>query len=244
MVIIAREGQDIPFDIDVEPVRLADDAMPVILGLQNALYGVQRAVRTGDLDGTLVRLRERLAGDAHAQSVLNSLADSRDAVEVQLGAEALIERSGSRGMMLTLPVFPPAYPGSDGCRRLFHVTAFRKWSKPCEEVVRQTCVRVGIEYTIGYERLNPDILRAIWRDIATASLVVADLTCLNPNTVLELGIAHALGRPTLVLSRTPDLPKYLPVAKVRMHSYDTSAAGKQNLAGLLDRFFRDDPSIT
>ena len=54
---------------------------------------------------------------------------------------------------------------------------------------------------IGYERLDPDILGAIWRDIGSASFVVADITNLNPNAALELAIAQAMGRPTLVLSR-------------------------------------------
>jgi hypothetical protein len=246
-VIIAREGQALPFDIDIDPVRLAgddEDAMRVVLGLQAALFGVQRGLRTADLGATVDRLREYLADDVKAAPLLDALAGSRDAMQVQLGAEALLERAAGHGAMLALPAFPPVYPSADEPRTLFHVTAFRPWSKPCEEAVREACSRTGIKYLIGYEQLDPDILRAIWRDIAGASFVVADLTSLNPNAVLELGIAHALGRSTLVLTQTPNLPAHLQaLAKVRTHSYATDAVGRPNLAQLLDRYLREDPAI-
>ena len=74
--------------------------------------------------------------------------------------------------------------------------------------------------------------------------MVADLTSLNPNAVLELGIAHALGRPTLVLTQTPNLPAHLQaLAKVRTHSYATDAVGRLNLARLLERYLSEDPAI-
>ena len=221
-----------------------DRAMRVVLGLQAALFGVQRGVHTADLGATVARLRERLAGNVQATPLLDALAGSRDAMQVQLGAEALLERAAGRAAMLAIPAFPPVYPRGDEPRTLFHVTAFRLWSKSCEQAVREACSRAGVTYHIGYEHLDPDILRAIWRDIAGASFVAADLTSLNPNAVLELGIAHALGRPTLVLTQTPDLPTHLQaLAKVRTHTYATDAAGGRDLARLLERFLREDPVI-
>ena len=246
-VSIARKDQALPFDIDIVPVYLAgedEDAMRVVLGLQAALFGVQRGLRTADLGATVDRLREYFADDVKAAPQLEALAGSRDAMKVQLVAEALLERAPGRRAMLALPALPPVYPSADEPRTLFHVTAFRPWSKPCEEAVREACARAGIKYVIGYEQLDADILRAIWRDIAAASFVVADLTSLNPNAVLELGIAHALGRPTLVLTQTPNLPAHLQaLAKVRTHSYATDAVGRLNLARLLERYLSEDPAI-
>jgi hypothetical protein len=45
------------------------------------------------------------------------------------------------------------------------------------------------------------ILRDIVRGIAEADLVVADLTSLNPNVFYELGIAHGLEVPTILISQ-------------------------------------------
>jgi hypothetical protein len=49
-----------------------------------------------------------------------------------------------------------------------------------------------------------NILRDIVRGIAGADLIVADLTALNPNVFYELGIAHALGIPTILLTQNLD----------------------------------------
>jgi hypothetical protein len=246
-VSIAREGQALPFDIVTDSVRLKgtdEDAMRVVLGLNAALFGVQRGLRSADVGATVRLLREYFADDVNAAPLLDGLAGSQDAMQVQLCAEALLEHAAAHRAMLALPAFPPVYPNADGPRTLFHVTAFRSWSKPCEAAVREACSRAGIKYLIGYEQLNPDILGAIWRDIALASFIVADLTNLSPNAVLELGIAHALGRPTLVLTRTPNLPAHLPaLSKVRTHKYDTDATGQLNLTRLLERFFRKDDAI-
>lgn len=237
MVIVAREGQAVPFDIDVEPVRLAGDASDatrVGLALQAALFGTQRGVSAGALPGTIARLKRLAAGDSAAARLIDA-ANPADATSVRLAAEGVLERLEGRGLMLALPAFPPAYPPDEGRKALFHVTAFRPWSEACQRVVQDACGD-RIERRIGYDRFDPDILRSIWHDIATASYVVADLTHLNPNAALELAIAQALGRPTLVVSQTPNLHQYFPpVAKVRIHQYSTNTQGLANLRAAVDR---------
>jgi hypothetical protein len=42
------------------------------------------------------------------------------------------------------------------------------------------------------------ILDRIWNGIGQASLIVIDLTGVNPNVCLEFGVARVLGRPLLV----------------------------------------------
>ena len=239
MLAVASEGQSLPFDIDIEAVRLAGnvgDVKRVELGLQAALFGVQRGVAGGDLAATTAYPQRQFGGDAGSASLLALAAASSDAMEVRLAAEGILERHAGEGFMLALPAFAPAYPVAERRPRLFHVTAFRPWSKPCEEVVRAACGDT-VEYRIGYEQLDPDVLHAIWADIAGASYVVADLTNLNSNAVLELAIAQAIGRPTLVVTQTPNLPSYLPaLAKVRVHTYTTDAAGRRVLTTLVRRF--------
>jgi hypothetical protein len=239
---LASIDQAMPFDVDIEPVRVSagsepEDVMRTILGVQAVLCGVQRGARVGDLTATQAHLRSRFAGDAEAEAMLDRLAASDDGTEVQLGAESLLERPRGRGAMLAWPAFPPIYPASTGPRSLFHVTAFREWSQPCKEALRTVCRDADIEYRIGHEQIDPDILGLIWRDIAGATFVVADLTQLNPNAALELGIAHALGRPTLLVTQTPDLARHVPLlSKIRAHLYSTDAASLSALTRLVRRF--------
>jgi hypothetical protein len=239
MVIVARAGQAVPFDIDVEPVRLTGDAADVErigVALQAALFGIQRGVSAEGLSRTIDYLKSLAARDATAAGLIAAAAEPADATSVQLAAEGVLERLDGCGLLLALPAFPPAYPPNDGHKTLFHVSAFRPWSEPCQRVVRDACGD-AIERRIGYERFDPDIIRSIWNDIATASYVVADLTHLNPNAVLELAMAQALGRPTLVVSQTPNLHEYLPaLAKIRIHTYTTDGAGLRGLRAAIDRF--------
>ncbi|MFO0829026.1 MAG: hypothetical protein U0572_12875 [Phycisphaerales bacterium] len=244
IVTIAREGQGLPFDIDIEAVRVTGDAdldaTRLALGMQAAMFGTQREARAEDLRPTIAWLRARLSGDREVRSLLDGLEESKDAMHAQFAMQAALERANATGLALVVPAFAPRYPSVDAPRTLFHVTGFRPWAKPCEDALRAACERTGIEYRIGYERLDPDILRAVWDDVGGASLVVADLTNLNPNAALELAVAQALGRPTLVVSQTPDLHTHLPaLAKVRTHSYATDAAGIGALAQLVERAIRD-----
>lgn len=243
-VAVARAEQPTPFDVDVEPARLVGDlerdSTAVALGIQAALIGRQRDARASvDLTPTIEHLKGRFATDASARDLLARMEGSDDATAVQLAAESLLDRPGGHGAMLALPAYEPVYPPVVGRRAIFHVTAFRPWSRPCEESLRRICGD-AIDYRIGYEHLDPDIMGAIWRDLASAAYVVADVTLLNPNVALELGVAHALGRPTLVVTRTPGLGKHMPaLAKVRTHAYDATDAGLRELGDLVRRFIAE-----
>ncbi|HNT71850.1 MAG TPA: hypothetical protein PKK92_02185, partial [Methanothrix sp.] len=51
-------------------------------------------------------------------------------------------------------------------------------------------------------------LKAIWREICRARMVVADLTGTDPLVMYELGIAHTIGKESLVLCRRGTCPRF------------------------------------
>lgn len=62
---------------------------------------------------------------------------------------------------------------------------------------------------VGYEVLRADsflhqqnILRDIVKGIATADLIIAEVTIANPNVFYELGICHGLRKPTVLLTQS------------------------------------------
>jgi len=64
-----------------------------------------------------------------------------------------------------------------------------------------------------------NILRVIVREIATADLVVADLTTLNPNVLYELGLCHGMQIPTILLAQSMDeVPFDLRSYKIQIYS--------------------------
>jgi hypothetical protein len=48
------------------------------------------------------------------------------------------------------------------------------------------------------------IMDDIWKDIQASTLLIAELTTRNPNVFYELGLAHALSKPVILLSETID----------------------------------------
>jgi hypothetical protein len=77
----------------------------------------------------------------------------------------------------------------------------------------QLAIKLACEKAGAYaERVDEQIFQGsildrIYNQIAKADLVVADLTGRNPNVFYETGYAHALGKPTILLTRdAEDIP--------------------------------------
>jgi hypothetical protein len=119
------------------------------------------------------------------------------------------------------------------------VTAFGPtWANSTRRIVEEAC-GPQIEYIRGDGVLAPDILRSIWDEICSATHIVVDLTGLNANVTLELGIAHTLGRNVLLISQDPQVERYFrAIAKQRIHPYTLGApASSPLLQATLKRFF-------
>lgn len=65
------------------------------------------------------------------------------------------------------------------------------------------------------------IMDQVWRGISSAKVLVAELTSRNPNVFYELGIAHALRKPVVLVSaKEEDVP--FDLQHIRVIYYDTS----------------------
>jgi nucleoside 2-deoxyribosyltransferase len=241
VVVITKKGRSIPFDIDIEPVVLEEDGKDderIISGIQTALYGVNRNTKGSCLEETLdyARMLFKNAGDEKIQNLLNSIKNTEDASRIRFTIEAVLDRANDKNRMVITPAFPGGYP-DPSVKKVFHVTGFRYWSKPLEEELKRICLLRGFSFVTGYEKIDPDILPAIFKDITEASFVVTDITNLNPNAVMELAMAQAVGIPVLILTQNKDVQRYFPpVQKTRTHIYDPYAS-PASLSDLLENFF-------
>jgi hypothetical protein len=143
---------------------------------------------------------------------------------------------GAEALQILLPAWPGQYPDASN-RRCFHVTAFGPtWANSTRRLVGDACGS-QIEYIRGDGVLAPDILRSIWDEICRATHVVVDLTGLNANVVLELGIAHTLGRNVLLISQDQQVERYFrAIAKHRIHPYTLRGPDAPALQATLQRF--------
>ncbi|MET0009386.1 MAG: hypothetical protein ABW109_16115 [Candidatus Thiodiazotropha sp. 6PLUC4] len=239
IIITTRRGQPVPFDVDISPIFIEGndkDVDRIVSAVQIALYGSHRRIANSTLKQSVQYARHwfKSTTDSTTENLLDKVVESNDATKVRLVLESVFDRLERKRPLIIVPAFEGSYPQQQ--LQLFHVTAFRTWSKVAEEEIRAACERYQIKYMIGYNRIDPDIMRAVWKDICHSSLIVVDITNLNPNALLELGIANALGRPTLVICQNQAPHLHLPaIQRIRIHYYNPQK--RSALSTLLDQFF-------
>jgi hypothetical protein len=106
------------------------------------------------------------------------------------------------------------------------------------DLIRMAADSVGLKSFRADSILAPgSIIDQIFESIAKSGLVIADLTGRNQNVMYELGIAHSMGKETLILSRDlEDVP--FDVRSRRILTYTLSAKGRHDLMRQLTEAFR------
>jgi len=110
----------------------------------------------------------------------------------------------------------------DASRRVscFIVMPFsQEWSVDVHRILAGACEAAGVRPVRGDDLFTPtDFLEDIWQNINAADFVIADITGRNPNVLYELGIAHTLAKPVLILSRQAgDIPVDLATRRVILY---------------------------
>jgi len=242
VITVTKKDSPLPFDMDTDPVitcGTADDSSRMVIAIQKALYGISRATRGSSLAGTVSFVQSKFAGsrDKKIMTMLPELTNTTDATDLRFSIETIIDRNRAENQLLIIPAFAGGYPDAER-QHVFHVTAFRTWSVATQAVTELVCKENKLEYRIGYHRLNPNILASIFMDISRASFVIADITNLNPNALLELAMAQALGRPTLIITQNKTSHMYCrSISQARVHYYHPVLA-KDELLKLLNDFFK------
>lgn len=87
---------------------------------------------------------------------------------------------------------------------VFVLTAFHPTYKKQFEAIAQVCQNLGLNAMRGDEEFAEEVFPHILRLIIRARLIIANLDGRNPNVFYELGIAHALDKPTILVAPKPD----------------------------------------
>lgn len=245
VVIVSAVGRGLPFDLDIDPVTLerdGADASRMADAIDQTMYGLQRAPAGSSVSETIERVRDEFGGHDDVRvrvSVANFDEDmAGDPVKTRLVLSTVFGYLGATAPQLLWPAWPVAYP-DDPARSCFHVTAFGPpWARVTRDVVRGACPP-DVSYVRGDQALDPDIIRSIWDEICGASHIVCDLTGLNANVLVELGMAHALGRNVLLISQDQQPERYFrTLAKHRVFVYtldteDDIGALREHVAAFL-----------
>lgn len=103
------------------------------------------------------------------------------------------------------------------------------------EVIRPVCEKSGFQVHRADDVFRPGIiLQDIVNSLLDSDLVIAEVTPPNPNVSYELGYAHALEKPTVLLARRGgELP--FDISGYRVIFYDDTIGGKSQVETTLDK---------
>lgn len=75
------------------------------------------------------------------------------------------------------------------------------WSDNVFSLIRENIENLGLQCIRADNSFGPIVIEDIWVKINQAAFVIADVTGKNPNVMYELGIAHALSKPVILLTQ-------------------------------------------
>jgi len=106
------------------------------------------------------------------------------------------------------------------------------------DVIAPVCAKHGIETVRADDTCGPGLILAdVVGRIHESTMIIAEITPPNQNVFYELGYAHALGKPTiLIASRGKELP--FDVSGFRTLFYENSIGGKNKIETDLSKHLR------
>ncbi len=214
MVLLGQPGERLPFNADIEPVN-ADDMDAIERATVDAIFlppttGLDRGASRHTLDFLRRVYRGRSDNlDLAVDTVLDVPKDRHDG-DVNDAIRRFVGYAGNQYDVVT-PEWPPDYPAPDH-RTLFHVMPYRPtWAKPAQEAAESGVAHEGrTEYRRHDFTGAPHIIRSLWAEIARATHLLVDLTDLNDNVLIELGLGHVLGKHILLVAQPSVRPEALP----------------------------------
>lgn len=104
------------------------------------------------------------------------------------------------------------------------------------EVIRPTCEEYGYKVVRADDYYSTGlIIEDITRSIRESSVVLADVTPNNPNVFYEVGFAHGIGKPTILLSDRKREKLPFDISGFRTLFYDNTIGGKSAVQDRLRR---------
>jgi len=193
---------------------------------------------TDRFDDTIAYLREYMQRVHRSQLVSEDWRSARPQIGATLratGLDGLLNEFRTSAAELKQDVLflgperlytAPREPTEPRTATCFIVMPFsEEWSPDVHRILARASEAAGVRSVRGDDLFTPtDILEDIWQSINAADFVIADITGRNPNVFYELGIAHTLAKPVLILSQhAVDIPIDLATRRVILYGQRTDA---------------------
>ena len=98
-----------------------------------------------------------------------------------------------------------------------------------EDVIKKIETRLGMKVARADELFGPkSIVNDIWSSILMSKVVIADCTQRNPNVFYEIGLAHAIGKPVVLIAQE-DIDVPFDLSHLRYIKYTLTPRGAKTL---------------
>lgn len=126
--------------------------------------------------------------------------------------------------------------------QIFVLTPFHSKFYDEYHIIEDSCKELGLRVSRGDEKyIKGDILSHILQRICESKIVIANITGRNPNVFYELGLAHALGKPVIIISQGLDeIPFDLRSKQILVYDHPMELSKK--LRDTLIRVIIDNPN--
>lgn len=116
-------------------------------------------------------------------------------------------------------------------------TEYARVIKPAVEATGLACIRADEIYS------KPHIMADIWKSMRAARIVIAELTGRNTNVFYEVGVAHTLGKPVIIITRNEDdVPFDLKGLRYRYYSIEDPFWGenlKKSVTEMIQKLLKE-----
>jgi hypothetical protein len=199
-----------------------------------------------EVTGTLTNLKAKTPYNVEAHVEGQKVRMTVDGVDV---LEAVLQHplNGSGFCLYAFDDAKVTFENVTLCARKPQAFVAMPFEEPFDTLYREVIAEVA-EKECGFEINRVDeiagpgiILDDIRRQIETSHVIVADVTSLNPNVFYEIGYAHALGKPVIILVRRngDESSQNLPfdIRGYRAIYYDDTIGGKRRVEDALRKHF-------
>jgi len=152
---------------------------------------------------------------------------SANEVQLKKAVREFVIQTDAQMLALPSDSFVLSYPITEKLRRpgdwrlCFLAMPTKDWLPEIQRTIESAAA--GFQCKLSVDNAAPgDIMNQVWQDIRRSEVVVADLTDKNPNVFYELGLAHALGKTTIIIKQKDAPPVPFDLRNYRYFEYDTS----------------------
>jgi len=258
LLLIKLPGANLPFDVAQGVVEVSNDLdLDEFLNErgEEVIYGLQaKGVHGASLQETLQYAEELAAAVPESTFVRISAQQARTAVsDPIMFRDAIASLNGYLGekhQMLIWPRWQGVYPDPDN-PRCFFIMPFRQPDPDANRLLNATFQWISwmaetndVRPIRGDVASGHEVIASIWEEIGRASRQIVDLTGLNLNVCMELGMADVLGRRTLLIGQTGTekrlADEFPSIAKRRCHPYADDPANEPMFANAVQHFLSTD----